>query len=188
MMGGEAPVTRATTLCVIRHGHAGDSLADRVRDDARALSTRGKAQAKRAGHALARLELAPVSVRTSPLRRAVETAAAAMSAAKTDAARVVTDSLQPEEPPGRLLAELVEADLPALGKASAVLWLVGHEPHLSSFVALCVDDLPNDLRIAKGDVLVLEGKQKGVAAGGFRLTHHLSAADLEAREGDATQG
>jgi phosphohistidine phosphatase len=166
---------------VIRHGHAGDPVADAARDDARALSARGKAQARRAGSALARLGLLPRAVWTSPLRRAAQTADAAAAAARTDAHRVVSDALLPEEPPGRLLAELAETVVPA-GKAPLVLWLVGHEPHLSSFVALCAEDLPHDLRIRKGDVLVLEGRRKGVAADGFRVAHHLPAAELEGRE------
>src|SRR5262245_40890942 len=123
------------TICVVRHGHAGDSTSDPARDDARALASKGRKQAVRAGEVLAKQGLAPFSVWTSPLRRAVETAETAAKAAKAQAPRIVTEALRPDVPPGRVLAELAEAsaDDRAAGKgpARAVRWIVGHEPHLS---------------------------------------------------------
>jgi phosphohistidine phosphatase SixA len=170
-----------TTLCVIRHGLAGESLADRALDDARPLTARGLAQARRAGAALAGLRLLPHGLWTSPLRRAVETARAAATAAGARAAPRETDALEPEAPPGRALATLLEAAGARAATGPEVHWLVGHQPHLSAFVALCLRELPHDLRIAKGDVVVLEAAGTGAAAGAFRLAHHLPAAELEAR-------
>ena len=66
-----------STLVVVRHGDAGEPVADPARDGKRALSEKGRKQARRAGRALARLELLPRDVWTSHLVRAVETAAVA---------------------------------------------------------------------------------------------------------------
>jgi phosphohistidine phosphatase SixA len=178
-------------VCVIRHGLAGPSVPDRARDDARPLTSRGRDQARRAGEALAGLDLLPSVVWTSPLRRALETATLAADAAGVAAAPAptVTDALLPDVPPGRLLGEL-EGRRPAdaAGNAPLVRWVVGHDPHLSAFVATCVEDLPTDTRVGKGDVLVLEAASGRAAAGGFRLVRHFPAADLEEKEGRPRRG
>jgi phosphohistidine phosphatase len=61
-------------LCVLRHAHAGDSLAWEGDDDVRPLTDKGRRQAERVGRLLAAAGYIPDAVITSPLVRARETA------------------------------------------------------------------------------------------------------------------
>ncbi len=61
-------------LCVLRHAHAGDSLAWEGDDDVRPLTEKGRRQAERLGRLLAAAGYVPDAVITSPLVRARETA------------------------------------------------------------------------------------------------------------------
>ena len=107
-------------LLLLRHGIAEDRWDD---DFARRLTDEGVAKCRQAGHGLARLGLTFTHVFTSPLVRAVETAAAVL----------------PDHPATELPAlanspvvELLDALRP-LPLASVVL-LVGHEPQMSAVV------------------------------------------------------
>jgi phosphohistidine phosphatase len=61
-------------LCVLRHAHAGVSLAWEGDDDVRPLTEKGRRQAERVGRLLAAAGYIPDAVITSPLVRARETA------------------------------------------------------------------------------------------------------------------
>jgi phosphohistidine phosphatase SixA len=67
---------RATTLYLLRHGHAGDPLAWTGPDELRPLSAKGKRQIKRLGRFLVEGPMRPDSIVTSPKVRAEQTARA----------------------------------------------------------------------------------------------------------------
>jgi phosphohistidine phosphatase len=116
-------------VTLIRHGEAGD---DAPRDEDRALTKRGRADARRVGRALSRRGVRFSAVVTSPLVRAVQTAEIVVAEMERRPRVTVTDALLPEGRPqqvGALLASLKE------GGAKSVA-LVAHEPILSGVAAL----------------------------------------------------
>jgi phosphohistidine phosphatase len=113
-------------VTLIRHAEAGD---DAPRDESRALTARGRADARRLGRALARRGVRFTAIVTSPLVRAVQTAE--IVAAETDyrGRMSVRDLLIPDGAPADVvafLAKLVEEKSVAL---------VAHEPILSAIAA-----------------------------------------------------
>jgi phosphohistidine phosphatase len=121
----EARVVRVT---LIRHAEAGD---DAPRDEARALTTRGRADARRLGRALARRRVRFTAIVTSPLVRAVQTAEIVAAATDYRGRMLATDQLQPEASPGDVVHLL--ATLAREGETSVAL--VAHEPILSALAA-----------------------------------------------------
>jgi phosphohistidine phosphatase len=116
-------------VTLIRHGEAGD---DAPRDEERALTKRGRADARRVGRALGRRGARFTAVVSSPLVRAVQTAEIVLAAMKRRTRVTVTDALLPEEKPqrvGALLASLNESGAKSVA-------LVAHEPVLSGVAAL----------------------------------------------------
>lgn len=107
-------------LLLLRHGIAEDRWDD---DFARRLTADGRAKCERAGRGLAALGLGFTHVLTSPLVRAVETAAAVLPAQPAE----VLPSLANQPVPVLL------DDLRRLPSAAVVL-CVGHEPQLSTVV------------------------------------------------------
>ena len=113
-------------VTLIRHAEAGD---DAPRDESRALTSRGRADARRLGRALARRGVRFTAIVTSPLVRAVQTAEIVAAATDYRGRMIATDLLQPEAPRGRrgrFLATLADETSVAL---------VAHEPILSAVAA-----------------------------------------------------
>ena len=171
-----------STLCLIRHGDAGDPSLNRLRDAERALSDKGRRQARSAGKALKRLGLLPSAVWASPLRRAEETAKIAARVAKT-AERETTVALSPDADPAAIVRLLAATPASRATRAlpheeePVVRWLVGHEPHLSRLVHHLTGVPPAGLRFAKGAVAIVEVAH-GLAAGAGRLTAFLPPSAL----------
>ena len=100
-----------------------------TQDAKRPLTDEGRAQALQVGQGLKRLNIAPDLVVTSPYLRAAQTA------------EHVTQVLQPRLPIKELEALRVEAKPSETSAALAAfaghdrLLLVGHEPHLSAWIA-----------------------------------------------------
>jgi phosphohistidine phosphatase SixA len=114
-------------LCLLRHAHAGDSLAWEGDDELRPLTDKGRRQAERVGRLLATAGVAPDAVLTSPLVRARETA------------EIVADILGV---PVRLEPRLGEPlDLATVDRILADAGdprrpvLVGHDPDFSELVS-----------------------------------------------------
>jgi phosphohistidine phosphatase len=136
-------------LYLIRHAHAVDG-AD---DAARALSKKGRDQAKAMGEFLRQRELfAPTELWHSPLVRARETAELLADKAKLGARLVETGGLLPEDNPARIALRLERSDIDSLA-------LVGHEPYMSALASLLVtgDAEPPRFAFRKCAVLALEG-------------------------------
>ena len=113
-------------VTLIRHAEAGD---DAPRDESRALTARGRADARRLGRALARRGVRFTTIVTSPLVRAVQTAEIVAAATEFRRRMPATDVLVPEASPGDVVAFLAKI---ADEKSVA---LVAHEPILSAVAA-----------------------------------------------------
>src|SRR5579862_1799700 len=93
-------------VTLIRHAEAGD---DAPRDEERALTARGREDARRLGHALARRGVDFSLMVTSPLVRAVQTAEIVAAEIGYHDRLAVTDLLVPEGEPARVVAYLKSA-------------------------------------------------------------------------------
>jgi phosphohistidine phosphatase len=113
-------------VTLIRHAEAGD---DAPRDESRALTVRGRADARRLGRALARRGVRFTLIVTSPLVRAVQTAEIVAAATGYRGRMPANDVLEPEA-----AAADVVALLAALADEKSVA-LVAHEPILSAVAA-----------------------------------------------------
>ncbi len=118
-------------------------------DRDRPLTTKGRSRMKRGARGLAKLAPLVSALITSPLRRAVETAEVLQK--RYDALPLSeTDALLPEADPAALAHVIAES-----GFGSPVL-VVGHEPHLSSWVGWCLTGDPGGcLELGKGGACLL---------------------------------
>jgi phosphohistidine phosphatase len=113
-------------VTLIRHAEAGD---DAPRDESRALTARGRADARRLGRALARRGVRFTTIVTSPLVRAVQTAEIVAAATEFRGRMPATDVLVPEASAGDVVAFLAK-----IAEEKSVA-LVAHEPILSAVAA-----------------------------------------------------
>ena len=120
-------------LLLLRHGDAADRLTGGyARDEDRPLTDAGRAEARVAARALARLGAVPELLLTSPLVRAAQTAAVVAETLELRRGPEVNAALAP----GGRHAALTEALL-AAHRATTVL-LVGHMPDLGELAGwLC---------------------------------------------------
>lgn len=167
----------AFRLVLLRHGDAGEPLADAAHDARRRLTDRGRKQARRAGRALARLVGAPDRVHTSRLPRAVETADLALEAAGATPPRRADDRFGPDVAPARVARALATPPAAPAGRrpratptARGVVWVVGHEPSLSALAGHLAGIAPAALELRKGGFLVLDVLDGTLGPGGARLT------------------
>jgi len=120
-------------VTLIRHAEAGD---DAPTDEARSLTTRGREDARRLGHALARRGVEFSLMVSSPLVRAVQTAEIVAAEIGYRQRLAVTDLLVPEGAASRVVAWLKTAGRQLEGSPSIAL--VAHEPILSALAALLI--------------------------------------------------
>lgn len=154
----------ARQLWLFRHG---DAEPHGTRPDAeRQLTERGRRQARVAGEALARTEVAFGAILASPKARARETAEVAL-ARMSEAQRQLLE-LHPQLAGGMRAREALEL----LGGAadSGPLLLVGHEPDLSGIVGELVG---GRVDLKKGGLAVVR-----LGAGGAELVLLLRPAEL----------
>jgi phosphohistidine phosphatase len=123
-------------VTLIRHAEAGD---DAPRDEARALTARGREDARRLGRALARRGVEFSLMVTSPLVRAVQTAEIVASEIGYRDRIAVTDLLIPEGTAARLVAFLGSAGRQREREGTPSIALVAHEPILSALAAALTD-------------------------------------------------
>lgn len=133
-------------LYLLRHGDAASHAAD---DASRPLSALGERQAIVAGRTLARLNLRPAAVLSSPLLRAQQTARLVMEELRLNGL-LTTEYLTPTTDPRQLIAELN-------GRAVASALLVGHLPSLQLAASLIVTGTRDaGLRVGTGTLLGIE--------------------------------
>lgn len=159
-------------IVFVRHAHAeGHHLEDPDQDFQRELTEKGEKRFRAIQPALKKVLPAPDVVFTSPLYRAVQTAEIISESWPRADIELVTDLHSLDNP--RHLVEYISF-LPADG----TYYFVGHEPHLSSVVALLLNLHPEHdfMALKKGGVCVLEGGMWQ----GLKLELVLSPQTLEA--------
>jgi phosphohistidine phosphatase len=137
-------------LIIIRHGLAEKRSPKRGFDDrARHLTSAGRKKFRRTAASLRRWLPDVNLLLTSPLARAIETAAILTESAKWPNATSCAE-LEPGEDPTALLARVRKL------RGSRIA-LVGHEPQLSRFVSLCigVSDAASGVELKKGAAAVI---------------------------------
>ncbi len=168
-------------LYVMRHGPAED-MSPAGRDGDRALTPEGRERTRAVARALLDGGEAPLTIVSSPLVRALQTAE--IVAAITDVERRVREAKDAGGAPGAV--EIRREMAPggdALGLVSELVrsgrkraMIVGHEPDLSMIVSSLVQRLPPH-GMLKAMVVGLKVEAAGVAAGG----HGESAIDAQLR-------
>lgn len=121
-------------VLVIRHAVAMERDEAKSRgmlDRDRPLTKQGQTRLRRAARGIAARTPDVSALFTSPLRRAVETSEVLGERYK-GVRQIQTDALLPEAEPAAL-AELLEG-----GASQSTVAVVGHEPHLSSWVSWCL--------------------------------------------------
>ena len=118
-------------VTLIRHAEAGD---DAPRDEARALTARGREDARRLGRALARRGVEFSLMVTSPLVRAVQTAEIVAAELGYHDRITVTELLVPEGTASRLVGFLRSTGRELEMERTSIA-LVAHEPILSALAA-----------------------------------------------------
>ena len=150
-------------LVIIRHGQAGDrgEWEARGRDDRlRPLTPEGKKETGRAAAGLAVLVPHIDVLATSPLVRAVETAA--IVASTYDCEIVPLDVLVPDRTPDEVVRWLRDQ------RPAQTVALVGHEPHLSTLVGyLLTERRTSFIDLKKGGACLLELTQPPEPGGGI---------------------
>jgi phosphohistidine phosphatase len=118
-------------LLILRHGKAEDR-GEGVADESRTLTKKGIRDIRKVARWMARSEVIPDVIVSSPLPRAKETAEIVADRIGYGGDVSLWDELAPGPDPAAVVARLGE-----LGGASLPL-LVGHEPQLSSLIALLI--------------------------------------------------
>lgn len=137
-------------LLVVRHAIAFERDRRRWSDDGkRPLSPDGMRRSRRAAAGMKRITKPPDLVLTSPLVRARQTAEILTDVAGWPKA-TLCDELVPDASPQAVLDVLQSHE-------KKLVALVGHEPHLSQFVAVCLvgDDHSLAMELRKNGVVFL---------------------------------
>jgi phosphohistidine phosphatase len=147
-------------VTLIRHAEAGD---DAPRDESRALTERGRADARRLGRALARRGVRFTAIVTSPLVRAVQTADIIAAATDFRGRMPATDLLVPEGEPADVVAFLAKMS----HEDAKSVALVAHEPILSA-IAAALTHRPRYPALRKAEALRIRFAEGIAAAGSLR--------------------
>jgi phosphohistidine phosphatase len=152
-------------LLLIRHANAGDRDSNRWPDDRdRPLTDKGRKTHRRMSRLLAKLDLVPSQVLTSPWARAAETAA------------IVTETLGlPQPVPCDALA--TDPDLSQLADCTGdpggdgIVAMVGHSPWMEELAALLLGGNASSLKIdfPKSGVMGIDLAQVAQGAGELRF-------------------
>jgi phosphohistidine phosphatase len=160
-------------LYLVRHAIA-EELREGIGDADRRLTEEGIRKMQKAARGLHRMGVAPDRVVSSPLRRAVETAALVARALAPD----VEVETEPSLAPGREPAEVVR--WLASARAQTAIALVGHEPgigRLASFLLTGSSEVVA-LRFKKGAVAsfhLRDGRSQGAELEWFLTPRQLRA-------------
>jgi phosphohistidine phosphatase len=147
-------------LYFLRHATAEDNA---LSDAARELTSEGEAEARIAGKALARLNVKPTRILTSPLVRAHQTAELVAKALKFTGKIEAIDSLQ-----NRASTEMLIEALLSHGDDDEIV-LVGHMPSLSVHVAAMIGaSVPDALPFDKGGIACVEMQRMQLRKGELR--------------------
>jgi phosphohistidine phosphatase len=139
-------------LYILRHGIAVERGASGFKTDAdRPLTPKGRRQLRQAADAMKNLDLRFDLIVSSPFVRARQTAEIVAKSLKLKKCLAFSDELTPDGDPKALVRELNE-----LKPASENVLLVGHEPHLSRFIARLISGGENvEIDFKKGGLCKL---------------------------------
>ena len=147
-------------LYLLRHATASDAA---LSDEKRELTREGQQEARIAGEALAKLGAKPISILSSPLVRARQTAEIAAKALKFSKDIQLIDELKN----GSSTAFLLKA-LKACGSDGEVV-MVGHMPSLAEHLAAFIGaESAHSLAVGKGGVACVELEGLRVGTGQLR--------------------
>ncbi len=121
---------------LFRHGIARDRQDWKGKDEERPLTGKGVTRTRQSGRGLLTLQVVPTHILSSPLRRARETAEILQSLLPSKPKIQILNELTPEMAPRALLSLL--DTLPS----DAVVWCIGHEPHLSTTAGILIAGKP----------------------------------------------
>jgi phosphohistidine phosphatase len=154
------------TLYILRHAEA----EPEARTDAeRALTSKGRDQAKAMGRFCGEHEIYPALILTSPLVRAQQTAKLVCKELGEKTKLETAEFLSPGMNPERAFAHLNKFSDPG------PLMLVGHEPDLSELIAASIGGVSESIRLRKAGLakLTLPEVKPGVGTLDFLLTPKL---------------
>jgi phosphohistidine phosphatase len=147
----------ALTLVLVRHGEAGTAASD----EARELTTDGRRAIRMLSADLQSRTLSPVAIRTSPARRAHQTAEIIFSALPDPGPVRPTTQLAS----GARLKDLVSM-LRAENPGTGVIW-VGHMPDLGRLAAFLAGR-PGEVALHAGSAIALKVDLGGVLPAGTK--------------------
>jgi phosphohistidine phosphatase len=156
-------------LYLLRHG---DAIEFGFEDSERPLSALGERQSRIAGRYLKQAGLVPSLIMSSPLKRAMRTAA--LVSEETGTADIVpTEQLIPGLGEKELFDEINARALPSV-------LLVGHEPQLRKFILRLTGDSGLQIALRKGTLVCVECREP-VARGSGTLRWLLTNEEMEER-------
>ncbi|GAC1648606.1 MAG: hypothetical protein NVS9B15_07430 [Acidobacteriaceae bacterium] len=131
----------------LRHASAGEKRSTSKKDDQRALDADGIQQCYQLSRLFSRLDVVPDLIITSPLKRALQTAAMVANELGYDDKLRIEKSLKPETK-----WEDFRPMLRSYGNETVIV--VGHSPNLSQFVGRIISDAGHraEIDIRKGGV------------------------------------
>lgn len=142
-------------IYVLRHGEAVSAEEVGGRDDARTLTDKGEEAARRAAEGMARIDVAPDRICTSPYPRAAQTAEITAEALGRKEALEECPELEPGADPG-VIAGLLH-DKGAEGHA---VMIVGHNPDLELLVQYLISGTDQaNITLKKGGLAVIEAER-----------------------------
>jgi phosphohistidine phosphatase len=162
-------------LYVMRHGPAEDKSAS-GQDEDRALTPSGRDRVRSVARVLVDEDEAPLSIASSPLARALQTAEIVAAAMKLSA-RGGSVEVRRELAPGGDGAALVRA---LLGDEKKRCLIVGHEPDLSDLIVQLVGE-PSPVPMDKAMVVGISVKPDGASLR-FILDPKALALTIDLRE------
>ncbi len=140
----------------------------------RPLTDKGRRRAKQSGLGLLALHLTPTEILSSPLTRARQTAVILQALLQHTMPIRVTSTLGPDAPPEAITSLLTTMP------ADAVVWCIGHEPHLSATAGFLLTGAPcGGLSLKKAGACLIR-MDGAVTPGAGRLDWWLTAAQLRA--------
>ena len=162
-------------ILIIRHGVAGEAEAgsgSKVQEDAlRELTKDGRRKMRKVSKGLNRIVPSIDLIASSPLARAAQTAD--IVASEFGGVRVVQiAALVPRKPPAQLL-DWLNAHRP-----QSTIALVGHEPHLSTFLCWILTGLQESFIVLKKGGAAMIETANPVAAGRGKLLWVLKPSQL----------
>jgi phosphohistidine phosphatase len=154
------------TLYILRHAEAEPEAHS---DAERALTSKGRDQAKTVGRFCCDREIYPALILTSPLVRAQQTAKLVCKELGEKTRLETAEFLSAGMSPERAFAHLSKFS------ESGALMLVGHEPDLSEFLAASIGGSSESIRLRKAGLakLTLPETKPGVGTLDFLLTPKL---------------